>query len=87
MAHGRFRTTGPKFLESFSCSSQLSMKLTRLINVKMPIVVGILSFISMINTTSESLTARKVFIFQHFRFYEHWFILNYLGFQVFIPRH
>ena len=53
------------------------MKLTLLINVLRPIFVGILSFviikmstfvgiltlISMINTTSESLRARKVFIF------------------------
>ena len=31
-----------------------------LINVKMPTGVGILTFISMINTTSESLEARKV---------------------------
>ena len=30
-----------------------------LINVKMPTIVGILTFISMINTTSESLKARK----------------------------
>ena len=37
-----------------------------LINVKMPAVVGIITFISMINTASESLKARKVFIFQHF---------------------
>ena len=37
---------------------------------KMPTSVGILTFISMINTTSESLKARKVFIFQHFNFYE-----------------
>ena len=36
-------------------------------HVKMSIKVGILTFISMINTTtSESLTARKFFIFQHF---------------------
>ena len=41
-----------------------------LINVKMPTIVGILSFISMINTPSESLKTRKVFIFQHFSFYE-----------------
>ena len=33
-------------------------------------IVGILTFISMINTTSESLKARKVFIVQHFSFYE-----------------
>ena len=32
--------------------------------------VGIITFISMINVTSESLKARKVFIFQHFSFYK-----------------
>ena len=41
----------------------------QLINVKMPIV-GILTFISMIIKTSESSKARKVFVFQHFSFYE-----------------
>ena len=44
------------------------MKFIMLINVKMPTIVGILTFISMINTTSESLKVRKVFIFQHFSF-------------------
>ena len=39
-------------------------------NVKMSTVVGILTFISMINKKFESLKARKVFIFQHFSFYE-----------------
>ena len=34
------------------------------------ISVGILTFISMINKTSESLKARQVFIFQHFSIYE-----------------
>ena len=42
-----------------------------LIIVKMPtIVVGILTFISMINTTLNSLKAIEVFIFRHFSFYE-----------------
>ena len=41
-----------------------------LINVKMPTIVCILTFISMINATSDSLKARIVFIFQHFCFYE-----------------
>ena len=36
----------------------------------MPTIVGILIFISMINTTSKSLKAGKVFIFQSFSFYE-----------------
>ena len=57
---------------AFSCSTQLSMKFIFLINVKMPTIVGILTFISMINRTSESLKAGKVVIFQHFSFYNGW---------------
>ena len=41
-----------------------------LINVKMPTIIGILTFISIINTTSESLKARKVVIFQLISFYD-----------------
>ena len=41
-----------------------------LINVKMPSFVGILTVISMINTTSERLKARNFFICPYFRFYE-----------------
>ena len=41
-----------------------------LINVKMPTIVGILTFISMINTACESLKARKIFIVQNFSFCE-----------------
>ena len=51
-------------------SSQVSTKFIMLINIKMPTIVGILTFISMINTTPESLKARKVFIFQYFSFHE-----------------
>ena len=42
------------------------------INVKMPTIVGILTFISMIHITSEGLKKRDsfYFIFQHFSFYE-----------------
>ena len=51
-------------MKLFSCSTQLRMKFILLINVKMPIIVGILTFISRINTTtSESFKARKIFIF------------------------
>ena len=39
-------------------STQLSTKFILLINVKMPTIVGILTFISMINTTCERLKAR-----------------------------
>ena len=57
-------------MKLFSCSTQLRMKFIILINVKMPTIVGILTFISMVNTTSESLKARKVFIIQYFNFDE-----------------
>ena len=41
------------------------------INVKMPTIVGILTFISMINTTPESLKARNSFLLLlNFSFYE-----------------
>ena len=56
----------PEDLQLFSCSTEISMNLMKLINVKMPTIVDILTFMSMIHTTSEGLKARKVFIFQHF---------------------
>ena len=37
-------------------------------NVKMPTTIGILTFISRINTTGMSFKTRNIFIFQHFRF-------------------
>ena len=41
------------------------------INVKMStIIVDTLTFISMLNSASERLKAKNVFIFQHFSFYE-----------------
>ena len=52
----------------FSCSTQLSWKYIMLINVKMPTIVGILTFMSMINPTYESSKARKVFFFLYFSF-------------------
>ena len=61
---------GPEVIKLLLCSTQLSIKLIMLINVKMPTNVGILTFVSMINKTYEHLKARKVFIFQHFSFYE-----------------
>ena len=49
------------------CSTQLNTKFIVLINVKMPtIVVGILTFISIIKTTSERLKARNFLICQYF---------------------
>ena len=36
--------SGPEVIKLFSCSTQLSMKFFLLINVKMPTIVGILTF-------------------------------------------
>ena len=51
---------GPEVIKLFTCSTHLSMNFILLINVKMPTIVGILTFISMINTTSERLKARNL---------------------------
>ena len=58
----------PRLFKLFPCSTQLSMKFILLINVKMPTIVGILTFMSMINTTSEGLKARNFFICRYFSF-------------------
>ena len=65
MAESLLEQSGPEVIQLFSCSTQL--KLVMLINVKMPTIIGIVSFISMLNTTSESLKARKT-IFQPYSF-------------------
>ena len=39
---------GPEVIKLFSCSAQLRLKFILLINVKMPTIVGILTFISRI---------------------------------------
>ena len=41
---------GPKVIEHFSCSTQLSMKIFVLINVEMPTIVGISTFMSRKNS-------------------------------------
>ena len=42
-------TPGPDIIKLFSCSTQLRLKYILLINVKMPTIVGILTFMSRIN--------------------------------------
>ena len=44
--HGPGMRPGSKVIKHFSCSTQLSMKIFLLINVKMLIIVGILTFMS-----------------------------------------
>ena len=61
---------GPQVIKLFSCSTKLSTKFVLLINVKMPTIVGILTFISMISTTSEKLKPRNFFVCRYLSFYE-----------------
>ena len=60
----------PEVIKLCSYSSQPSTKFILLINVKMPTIVDIMTFISMINATSERLKARNSFICRYFSFYE-----------------
>ena len=66
----RRKKTGPEVIKLYSYSTQLSTKFILLINVKMPTIVGILTFISMINTTPKRLKARNFFICRYFSFNE-----------------
>ena len=61
---------GPEVIKLFSFSTRLLMKFILLINVKMLIIVGISTFISMVITTSERLKARHFSICQYNSFYE-----------------
>ena len=60
----------PGGIKHFSYSTQLSMKFILHINFKTPTIFGILTFISMVNTTSEKLKVIKFFICRHFSFNE-----------------
>ena len=55
-------------MKLFSCPIQLSTKFILLINVKIPTIVGILTFNSKINITSDRLKARTISVFQHLSF-------------------
>ena len=61
---------GPKVIKLFSYSTQLSTKFILLLNVKMTTIVRILTFISIIKTTSERLKGRNFFICRYFSLYE-----------------
>ena len=65
-----FKETRPRGYKTFSFSTQPSTKFILLINIKMPTIVGILIFIGMINTPSDRLKARNIFICRYFSFYE-----------------
>ena len=58
--------TGPEVIKLFSCSTQLTMKFSLPIIVKMPTVVGILTFISRKNSIlglSEPKKAELIFLY------------------------
>ena len=59
---------GTEVIKVFLCSTQLSTKFILLINVKMPTIVGILTFKSRINAASQSSKARKVLCLSVFSF-------------------
>ena len=61
---------GPEVIKLFSYAIQLSTNFIMLIIVKMSTIVGILTFICMINTTSERLKVRNFFICRYFSFYQ-----------------
>ena len=51
--------SGPKVIKLFSCSTQLSMKFSLLINMKMPTKIGIFIFISRKKLHAQLCSARK----------------------------
>ena len=55
----------PGVIKLFSCSTQLSTTFILLINVNMPTIVGILTFISRINTTFECHKQGKIIDLQY----------------------
>ena len=60
--------SGLELRSFFFHAQQLSIKFILLINVKMPTIVGILTLISRINTTSEFESKKN--LFHYFTFYE-----------------
>ena len=62
-------TSGTKVIKKKSYSTQLRTKFILLINVKMPTIVGILTFVSMMNRISERLKARNIFICRYSNFF------------------
>ena len=71
-------------MKLFSCSTLQIMKFIMLITVKMPTIVGILTFISRINTTSDSFKTRSIFIFSILAFMSNYKLVLSLECQMFI---
>ena len=64
------RRQGPKVIKLFSCSTQVRLKFILLINVKMPTIVGILTFISRINYRLWSFKPSISIYLDYFSIYE-----------------
>ena len=63
--------SSPEVINFFSCSTQLSMKFFLLINVKMPTIVGILTFMSRKNSLLHLSEPEERWISWYFYTYEH----------------
>ena len=59
---------GPEVIKLFSCSTQLRTIFILLVNIKMTTIVGILTFINMINIASKRLKAMNFFTCRYFSF-------------------
>ena len=60
--------SGPEVIRLFSCSAQLSMKFSLLINMKMPTIVGIFIFISRENFRLSYILQMKIVVVSNLRF-------------------
>ena len=60
--------SGSEVIKLFSCSTQLSMKISLLINMKMPTTVGIFIFISRENLCSAMFSKTEFGIVSNLRF-------------------
>ena len=67
-----FSQPGSQVINLLWYSTQLSMKLIMLINVKMQTIVGILTFIRRITTKSESLKQKMSLFFLHLNSMSSW---------------
>ena len=67
--HSEASHLGLKDIKLFSCSTGLNILFIQLINVKMPTIVSILTFLSKINTSLSFLKPKNL-LFQHISFYE-----------------
>ena len=63
--------SGPEVIKLFPCSTQLSMKFFLLLNVKMPTIVGILTFMSRKNSILSLSEPEKCWLYWYFHTYEH----------------